>query len=258
MEYEEIAKGATAVIYKIDSGRVLKKFTDSRSDASIDNEYFCSKTAESFGIGAPKVYERINDSRGRGIVMEYVCGDTLLDMFISGKYDIDAALRILAKCQCRINACDGTAFPKARDIFPGRIRRSSVLSAGAKEKLTELIASLPAGGCVCHTDLHPGNIIMSASGARIIDWCDTTCAPAWADVARTVMFFYRESVVYGGSELKSICKYARDIYPALYSEYSGLAPEYLDQWMALNAASRIDGENEADRDRIMAVIEKVL
>ena len=33
-----------------------------------------------------------------------------------------------------------------------------------------LLESLPPGDGLCHGDLHPGNVIMTAEGPRLIDW----------------------------------------------------------------------------------------
>jgi Ser/Thr protein kinase RdoA (MazF antagonist) len=47
-----------------------------------------------------------------------------------------------------------------------------------------LIERLPPGEGVCHADLHPGNVIITADGPRIIDWAGTVCAPAAFDLGR--------------------------------------------------------------------------
>lgn len=260
MVYEEIAHGATAAIYKIGEDRIFKKFIDSKPDSSIDNEYYCSKVAEGLSLGAPKIYERVNDERGRGIIMEYIQGKTLLELLASGELELSEALRMLAQCQCRVNACPGAPFPKAKDVLPARILWSKTLSDPAKAKLVEILRALPDGDRLCHTDLHPGNIMMTSAGLRIIDWCDAMCAPVWADVARTVMLFHRDSVsdVFAADELKEACRFARENYVKYYTEYSHLVPEYLDEWKAVIAAVHIDSENESDRAAVMAVIEKVL
>ncbi len=54
------------------------------------------------------------------------------------------------------------------------------LSAG----VLALIDRLPPGDGLCHADLHPGNVIMTADGAKIIDWVCTVRAPAIFDIGR--------------------------------------------------------------------------
>jgi aminoglycoside phosphotransferase (APT) family kinase protein len=53
------------------------------------------------------------------------------------------------------------------------------------------VAALAGGTAICHGDFHPGNVIMSAAGPRVIDWVDASCGPPAADVART-LFLLRD------------------------------------------------------------------
>ena len=45
-----------------------------------------------------------------------------------------------------------------------------------------LIDRLPPGDGLCHCDLHPGNVIMTAGGPRLIDWFGMVRAPAALDL----------------------------------------------------------------------------
>ena len=47
-----------------------------------------------------------------------------------------------------------------------------------------LIDRLPPGDGLCHADLHPGNVIMTADGPKIIDWACALRAPAVFDIGR--------------------------------------------------------------------------
>jgi aminoglycoside phosphotransferase (APT) family kinase protein len=49
--------------------------------------------------------------------------------------------------------------------------------------ILSLIERLPPGDGLCHCDLHPGNVIMTADGPRIIDWDGAVRAPAALDLA---------------------------------------------------------------------------
>jgi Ser/Thr protein kinase RdoA (MazF antagonist) len=45
-----------------------------------------------------------------------------------------------------------------------------------------LIGRLRPGDGLCHADLHPDNVIMTADGPRIVDWTGAVRAPAAFDV----------------------------------------------------------------------------
>ena len=46
-----------------------------------------------------------------------------------------------------------------------------------------LIDRLPPGDGLCHCDLSPGNVIMTAEGPRLVDWTFAMRAPAAVDLA---------------------------------------------------------------------------
>ena len=41
-----------------------------------------------------------------------------------------------------------------------------------------LIDRLPPGDGLCHTDLSPGNVIMTSEGPKLVDWAGAMCGPA--------------------------------------------------------------------------------
>ena len=46
-----------------------------------------------------------------------------------------------------------------------------------------LIERLPPWDGLCHCDLHPGNVIMTADGPRLVDWVGVVRAPAALDLS---------------------------------------------------------------------------
>ncbi len=62
------------------------------------------------------------------------------------------------------------------------LRRNASSSTSLRGILSR-IERLPPGDGLCHCDLHPGNVIMTADGPRIIDWDGAVRAPAALDLA---------------------------------------------------------------------------
>ena len=50
-------------------------------------------------------------------------------------------------------------------------------------EILALIDRLPPGDGLCHCDLSPGNVIMTAEGPRLVDWFAAMRAPAALDLA---------------------------------------------------------------------------
>ena len=81
-----------------------------------------------------------------------------------------------------------------------------------------LIERLPPGDRLCHLDLHPSNVIMTAEGPRIVDWAFPVRAPAAADLARfhTSLF----DLIYAPEDLDPTRPHA--LHAVVQSEYAQL------------------------------------
>ena len=80
-----------------------------------------------------------------------------------------------------------------------------------------LIDRLPPEDGLCHADLHPGNVIMTADGPRIIDWACALRASAVFDIARAHISL--SELVPGDADPEP----PRAINAAVQSEYARLA-----------------------------------
>jgi Ser/Thr protein kinase RdoA (MazF antagonist) len=59
---------------------------------------------------------------------------------------------------------------------------SGQLPAPIAPGILALVERLQPGDELCHGDLHPGNVIMTAEGPRLVDWSGTVRAPAAYDL----------------------------------------------------------------------------
>jgi len=107
-----IAIGRTADIYDLGNGKVFKHFHEDKPDRCIDNEIECTSSIAAIRLGAPKIYGRVNDKRGRGIIMEYVVGQSMLDIMIQegDGFHIEKNAEILANLQCKVSSFEGGCF----------------------------------------------------------------------------------------------------------------------------------------------------
>ena len=81
-----------------------------------------------------------------------------------------------------------------------------------------MIERLPPGDGLCHADLLPYNVIMTAGGPRLIDWTTTVRAPAALDLA-VCRIFHSELI----PELVDDPARPRAYGAAMQSEYARLA-----------------------------------
>ncbi len=77
---------------------------------------------------------------------------------------------------------------------------------------------LRPGDGLCHGDLHPGNVIMTAEGPRLVDWISTVRAPAAFDLA-----YIHVSLTELAPEIADNPERPRAVNRAAQSEYARLA-----------------------------------
>lgn len=237
------ASGATAEIYDLGDGRLFKRFHDDKPNGSIENEYGCTLAVQGLGLGAPKLYERVDDERGRGFIMEKIEGVSLFDLILQKQGRAEELIRQWTRLQVKMNSLPGTGLPTPFEVLPWRLQTSPNLTDKEKRTMLKLLDSLPRGDRLCHIDYHPMNVLMTATGMRIIDWCDTMSASPWMDVARTrLVFAYRCNCI-----TNLTLEHSNEIRAAIdkfyYDEYTSLCGENreeLDKWMAVIAAIKVN------------------
>lgn len=257
---KKIDVGATADLYDLGNGRLFKCFHHDKPDISIDNEYECTKKIQDFHLGAPIVFERITDKNERGFVMEYIHGENMLMKILKLGTDFEELITLWANLHFKVNSIHTTSFNSAHKILSWRIQNSHSLSDTQKSNVLYLLQSLPQDDCLCHTDLHPGNILLTTKGAHIIDWCDVMVGSKWCDVARTMLLFEQIDIPHN-FDRKSVEVFfhqGREIFLNEYTKLAGSSKEELSGWMAVLAAARMNNESEGNRIAYQKIIENAL
>jgi Ser/Thr protein kinase RdoA (MazF antagonist) len=214
---EKIGEGAMADIHAWAPGQVVKLLKGSVSWESARYEARMTRAVFAAGIPAPQVLGEVTLEGRFGIVMSRLEGQTLLELLRGGILTSAQAGAILAGLYRSVHE---TPAPR------GTISLQYLMAAAAPGMpkhiafgILPLIERLPPGDGLCHLDLHPSNVIMTAEGPRIIDWAFPVCAPAAADLARfhTTLF----DLIYAPEDLDPARPHA--LHAAVQSEYAQLA-----------------------------------
>jgi hypothetical protein len=182
---EKIGEGLTADVHAWASGQVVKLFKSPALRRLGWHE--AQKTDAIFAAGAPgpAVLGAVTLEGRFGIVLSRLDGPTLLQLVLSGAMDRGQAGAILAGL---CHAVHKTPAPP--DVLSLRRWMDIMLqSAGGNVPnhvatgVLALIDRLSPGDELCHTDIHPGNVIMTAEGPRLVDWTGSIRGPAALDLA---------------------------------------------------------------------------
>lgn len=147
-----IGSGRYADVYDLGDGRVVRRYR--RPGMAVDREAQVMVHARAHGVPVPEVF----DVSGSDIVMELARGSTMLDLLARRPLSFIRQVRLLAGLHGLVHQVP--ALPWLRAPFGD-------------------------GGVLLHTDLHPGNVIITADGPKVIDWQGAARGPAEADLAMT-------------------------------------------------------------------------
>lgn len=185
---EPIAVGRTAEIYAWEDGQVLKLFLDWVPENSAQYEARIARAVHAAGLPVPAVGELIEVEGRRGLVYERVEGVSMAAALRDRPWTVGRSGRTLAEIASQTHAQGGIeGLPRSRDRLQRKIQGARGLSAALKQAALTALERMPEGDRLCHGDLHPENVLLTADGPVVIDWVDATVGRPLADVARSVV-----------------------------------------------------------------------
>jgi Phosphotransferase enzyme family len=181
---EKIGEGASADIHIWAPGQVVKLFKAGGSEWFARHEARMTRAA--LAAGAPEVFDEVTVGGRFGIVLRHLDGPTLQQLLLTGAMTPGQAGAILASLYISVHKTTPSSdVPSLRRWIDFASQASpDVLPRHIATGVLRLIDRLPPGNGLCHSDLHPGNVIMTTDGPRIIDWACALRASGIFDIAR--------------------------------------------------------------------------
>jgi Ser/Thr protein kinase RdoA (MazF antagonist) len=185
---EKINQGGTADIHAWAPGRVVKLFKQDFPRWMSQQEALVTRAAFAAGVPAPEVFGEVTLEGRFGVVLGRLDGPTLLQVTRSGAATFAQAGAIMASLGLFVHRMSpppetlhlrgwmDNALRLSDGIVPGSV------AAGVLARIDRL--KQPGDG-LCHGDIHPNNVIVTADGPRLIDWTFAIRAPAPLDHALT-------------------------------------------------------------------------
>ena len=246
MKFDKIiAERPNKTIYR-DGDKCIKVFSTEYSKADVLNEALNQARIEETGLNIPKILEVTMLDGKWAIVSDYIEGKTLSQLMTEDPERIDEYLELLVDVQMNIHSKKCPLLTKLKDKMHRKIS-STTIDATTRYELHTRLEGMPKHNKVCHGDLWPSNIIITADGTPyVIDWAHATQGNASADVARTYLLF-----CLNGS------KDTAEKYLDLFCKKSDTAKQYVQKWMPIVAASQSVKGNEEEREFLMSWVNVV-
>ncbi|MYL46448.1 phosphotransferase [Virgibacillus halodenitrificans] len=239
-----IARGNTAKIYLADN-KIIKVFNDLLPDNESTKEANKQKYAYSCGLPVPRVLDVIVINGKQAIVMEYVKGETLGDLFLKDKEQAECYLNTSINMQQKIHSIIPDSIEPMYEKLYRQIEAITIIDESKKNYLLNKLESLTFENRLCHGDFHLFNLIEAGNELVVIDWVDASAGDFRADVYRTYLLYLQFS-----SELA-------EVYLRLYCEKSGINRTEIFQWAPIIAGARLsENVSSENTKRLIEIINK--
>ena len=257
-----IARGRTAEIFTWGDNQVLKLFLDGFPAKAAEYEARVTGAAHDAGLPVPAV-EGVVEIDGRtGIVFERVDGPTIAGPDLVKPWTRARYARMFAELHVAVHSCELPEAISQREQLEDAIRKAPGLPADTREAVLNALQQLPDGNVLCHSDFHPGNVIMSSRGPIIIDWMAATRGSPVADVARTSLLLRIGTRAGVGALARRISNLVGSrfysVYLRKYLELRPVSRRQISAWLPVIAAARLAEPIPEEKKRLLALIEASL
>jgi aminoglycoside phosphotransferase (APT) family kinase protein len=181
---EKIGEGAFSEAYAWAPGQVVKLFKAGVSHLLGRHEVRMIRAVRAAGVPVPAVFGEVTLDGRFGIVLERLDGPTLWHLSRTGAVTFEQAGAIVAALAISLHR----KAPPPEVLSMREYMESELLHDDGKvpkhiaTDILALIDRLPTGDALCHCDLSPGNVIMTAEGPKLVDWTFAMCGPAALDL----------------------------------------------------------------------------
>ena len=262
---ERIGLGRTAEVFAWGDDRVLKLFFDWMPADVIEREATIGGAVAVAGLPAPRVFGLETVENRQGIVYERVCGELMQTRIMRRPWRVMHLAREMAAIHAQVHAAAlDDALPAQREHLQWAINATDALDDAARAAVLSTLDRLPDGEVVCHGDLHPENVMLTARGPVVIDWLNASRGHALADVARTVVM-----IAWGGgspndrgSIAERVLRHFRvlllDAYVRHYCQLAAVTRAEIEAWLVPVMAARLRENIPGERAVLLREIKRRL
>jgi aminoglycoside phosphotransferase (APT) family kinase protein len=257
---QKIAEGREAEIFAWDDTTVLKLYRSEQHARGLEIEEAAMTAAKLADAPAPGSLGRVEIEGRPGLLIERVAGIDMLTQIEKKPWHVIGAGAIMARSHAALHATTAPhELPDVKQRLPERLRASALVPPAIAGRAIAALERLPDGDSLCHGDFHPGNIILTRDGARVIDWPNAFRGDHHADVARTVLMFRMAELPDSTpTTIRALATVGRRLMLARYRRtYAQLRPfdaALLDRWMLPVAAHRLTENIPREREKLLALI----
>lgn len=246
-------------------GLVLKLWREASYSPRVDREAAALEALRAAGLPAPRVHDDVTVDGRRGLVVDRLDGESLLDRLGRNPALLERIARAMASAHARMHGITAPAgLPALKDLLRERVDDlSSPLPTDLRPKVRAVLDSLPDGDRLCHGDLHPGNMLGAASAPVVIDWGEASRGDPLGDMVRSAVLLRVGQPPPGAPRLIRLLApvgggIASARYVAHYRKLTGVDTRDFARWRAVRCAARLAEPIPEEHPRLLAILRKDL
>ena len=229
---EQIGKGGTGTIYKIEGDMIIKVYNAGTSLDVVNAERECARNAFVSGVPTAIPFEVVKVGDCYGTLFEFIHAVSLGKAFqlYPERFDelIDKYVALIRKLQ-NIESTDGK-FKNIKTIQHERLESlRGQLGDERVDLIEELNDAMPDGKTLIHGDLHTGNIMLQGDELVVIDMADFAVGPKGYDfmcLCRDLFMMCRGSeTAFAEQTLSMPVELALKVWDSLSKKYLGIADD---------------------------------
>jgi aminoglycoside phosphotransferase (APT) family kinase protein len=192
---ELIARGNTSDVWLWTASTVVKVLRPDIPRHWAALEAGITERVHAAGLPVPATDGIVEVEGNPGLVLERIDGISMWSQMKAAPAELPRLMEVLVDLQSEIlSAGPLEGVPDLVTRLDTKIDEADQLPAGERREARQLLASLPVGSALCHGDMHPANILMSARGPVVVDWFDAAIGYPLADLARSSLLMPATSV----------------------------------------------------------------
>lgn len=258
--------GRAADTYLLVDGGILKLFRQGTSPEAPAQEVAAIRAAQAVGVRAPVVRETVAYQGRLGIVFERLQGETMLQALVADPERAEEFGRQMADLHVALHGHPIDPVPaglyQLHDALRYMVPRSD-LPARIQAAVLNALDALPRGNALCHGDLHPHNIMLTAAGPVLLDWSDSFISCPAPDVAISTLLLRHLAA---GEEMHPSLVHAIQVartrlHDAYGQRYRELRPDDAAQvagWKLPVAAMHMAAASGDKRQALEAMVESLI
>jgi aminoglycoside phosphotransferase (APT) family kinase protein len=242
---EKIAGGTRSTVYAWGRDAVVKVPHHDTPDEWIGYEALYVAAVHAVGAPVPRMLG-IEQVGGRpASVFERLHGPSMWAEVVAEPGRAAHHAGVLASLQNDLfELVPPVSIPSQRDRLASKIRTAATTVEPSTATALSWLDPPARPGRLCHGDLHPDNVILTARGPMVIDWFDASRGDPLADIARTLV------LLGDGQSMRTLPRHLPGATVELVRAFLGAYREHMSarrpldddmiaRWQAIEVAARL-------------------